>query len=308
MLWWIILSGAVVLALIAFAAVFAVTSLVICPRRHDLSSAFAYFGELGEEMRRTYEALQREKFSVSADDGTHLACELVAPSYTDGRKKVVIFVHGFGFNRAAALKYLPFFQRRGFYAVLFDHRNSGESGGKHTTFGAKEQHDLRAVVDAVFARFGADTIVGTVGESMGGATVLLHAALDTRLRFVVADCAYADCRDQLSYTLSKRARFLVPVLIPLASRMAKLRAGFRFEEVSPERAIASLDRPLPILFSHGTADLVVPCSHHPRLVGAYRGPKLTFIGENSRHTRCAVDHPERYDERIGELLAMAEIE
>ncbi len=308
MLWWIILSGAAILALIAFAAVYAVTSLVICPRRRDLQSAFAYFGERGEKMRRTYEALQREAFSVTADDGTRLACELVAPSFSEGRKKVVIFVHGFGFNRAAALKYLPFFQKRGFHAVLFDHRNAGESGGKHTTFGAKEQHDLRAVVDAVVARFGVDTLIGTVGESMGGATVLLHAAFDTRLRFVVADCAYADCRDQLSYTLSKRARFLVPVLIPLASRMAKLRAGFRFEEVSPERAIASLDRPLPILFAHGTADLVVPVSHHPRLISAYRGPKLTFVGENSRHTRCAVDHFEHYDALIGELLAMAKAE
>ena len=149
MLWWIILSGTVVLALIAFAAVFAVTSLVICPRRRDLQSAFAYFGERGEEMRRTYESLQREAFSVTADDGTRLKAELVAPPCAEGRKKVVIFVHGFGFNRAAALKYLPFFQKRGFYAVLFDHRNAGESGGKHTTFGAKEQHDLRAV-DLIF--------------------------------------------------------------------------------------------------------------------------------------------------------------
>lgn len=308
MLWWIILSGAAILALIAFAAVYAVTSLVICPRRRDLKSAFAYFGERGEEMRRTYESLSREAFSVTADDGTRLEAELVAPPCSEGRKKVVIFVHGFGFNRAAALKYLPFFQKRGFHAVLFDHRNAGESGGAYTTFGAKEQHDLRAVVDAVVARFGADTFVGTVGESMGGATVLLHAALDARLRFVVADCAYADCRDQLAHTLSKRARWLVPVLIPLASRMANLRAGFRFEEVSPERAIASLDRPLPILFAHGTADLVVPCSHHPRLVSAYHGPKLTFLGENSRHTRCAVDHVERYDALIGQLLTMAETE
>ncbi|MBR5519719.1 MAG: alpha/beta fold hydrolase [Clostridia bacterium] len=289
-------------------ALYFVTSAIVRPKRQTLEQTFAYFGELGQEMRKAYNALTREAFTVTADDGTRISCELVSPPHPTERPKIVIFVHGFGFTRSAAMKYLAFFQKRGYYAVLFDHRNCGESGGKFTTFGAQEHRDLIRIVDAVCDRFGADAVIGTVGESMGGATVLLHAAKDARVAFTVADCAYADCRAQLRFTLSKRARWLAPVLLPLADRMVGLRAHFRFADVSPERELAALKRPLPILFAHGTADRVVPFDHHDRLVSAYHGPKLTLIGQDSRHTRSAVDHPEQYDAAIGQLLALAHLE
>lgn len=305
MLVWLIV-GALAVATLWFGAVFTITSFVVRPRRMTLDSAFSYFGPLGESMRQSYHALKREPFTVTADDGVRLSCEWVTPPQPLPQPHVVIFVHGFGFNRVAAMKYLPMFLRRGYHAVLFDHRNSGESGGTHTTFGAKERHDLTRIVDAVFARCGESACVGTVGESMGGATVLLHAAEDPRLRFVVADCAYADCHAQLAYTFARKAGVVGRLMLPLAAVLIKLRAGFSIRAVSPVRELADLRRPLPILFAHGTADTVVPYAHHAQLIAAYQGPKVVFVGENSRHTRSAVDNPEAYETAVEELLTKAE--
>lgn len=299
---WIAGAAGILLAALLAAAVYILTGRVARPRVRSFDEAFDAFGERGKALRRLYDSLPHEAFTVCAGDGTALSCELIRAETETSPPRIVIMAHGFGFNRAGEVKYIPFFRKRGFHVVLFDQRHAGASGGRYTTMGAKERYDLLRVTDAVFARFGEDAVVGTHGESMGGATVLLNAALDGRLAFVVADCAYASCREQLAYTLSKRARPLAWLLIPLCSRMAKLRAGFSFDDACPEKALAQIERPLPILFAHGTADSVVPCGAAARLLQAYRGPKDVLYGRGSGHTHTALDYPAEYDQAVGALL------
>lgn len=295
-------GSAVLLAALVFAAAYVLTGRVVRPRVRGFDEALVTFGAAGEAMRCLYDSLPREPFTVRADDGTPLSCELIRAESESIPPRIVILAHGFGFNRAGEVKYIPFFRKRGFHIVLFDQRHAGASGGRYTTMGAKERYDLLRVADAVFARFGEDAIVGTHGESMGGATALLNAALDRRLAFVVADCAYASCREQLIFTLSKRARRLAWLLIPLCSRMAKRRAGFSFDDACPMEALARIERPLPILFAHGTADSVVPCGSTERLFEQYQGPKAVLYGKGSGHTHTALDHPAAYDEAVGAFL------
>ena len=299
---WIAGGIAALLAALTLTAAYILTGRVVRPRVRGFDEAFDAFGERGKALRRLYESLPHEAFSVCAVDGTALSCELIRAEAESFPPRVVILAHGFGFNRAGEVKYIPFFRERGFHVVLFDQRHAGASGGRYTTMGAKERYDLLRVTDAVFERFGEDVIVGTHGESMGGATVLLNAALDGRLAFVAADCAYASCREQLTYTLSKRARRLAWLLIPLCSRMAKRRAGFSFDDASPIEALARIKCPLPILFAHGTADTVVPCAATERLFERYQGPKAVLYGKGSGHTRTALDYPGAYDEAVGAFL------
>ena len=298
----LIAGGCAALPAALLAAVYILTSHVVRPRVRSFDSAFAAFGAAGPALRRLYDSLPHEPFTVVADDGTPLSCELIRAETESAPPRIAILAHGFGFNRAGELKYIPFFRKRGFHIVLFDQRHAGASGGRYTTMGAMERYDLMRVTDAVFERFGEAAIVGTHGESMGGATVLLNAALDGRLAFVVADCAYDSCRGQLTYTLSKRARRLAWLLIPLCSRMAKRRAGFSFDDASPAEALARIGRPLPILFAHGTADTVVPCASTERLYAQYQGPKAVLYGKDSGHTHTALDYPAEYDAAVGGFL------
>lgn len=59
--------------------------------------------------------------------------------------------------------------------------------------GFREKEDLQTVADAVMARLGPNVKIGTHGESMGGATVVQHAAKRGYSRlFLMPDAKHAE--------------------------------------------------------------------------------------------------------------------
>jgi len=314
----------------ALAAVLAASwifsGLVLHPKRKSLSYAGELMTNEGSQRPGYYESLKKERFFLEVRGGK-LSCELIPAhgdstsadvSSADGSSadvspagvlpadvppRVMILVHGYGFNRLGEVKYIPFFKKRGFNIIIYDNRNSGESFGRKTTMGFFEREDLSRVVTYARSRFGENAVIGLHGESMGGAIVLMCAARDERVSFVIADCAYSDCAGQLSHNLKRSFRLPRRPFIAICSLMTKLRAGFFYSEVSPIRDISGLSRPLPILFFHGTGDDFVPCANTERMFAAYNGPKAVFYGQGSRHTFTCVDYPEQYDAQIDMFLS-----
>ena len=133
------------------------------------------------------------------------------------------------------IKYASIFHDLGFDCVLYDQRNHGRSDKAITTMGVCESRDLAAVCDWVREKFGEAIVLGTHGESMGAATVMLHSALDGRLAFAMEDCGYSNFSKELRYAL--RVRFHLPVypILPIASLFYKLRGGEFFGRISPRR-------------------------------------------------------------------------
>jgi dienelactone hydrolase len=80
--------------------------------------------------------------------------------------------------------------------------------------------------------------VGALGHSMGGATALFHAALDTRVRFAVVSGAACTYRDRLERGTGVEAAQVVPGILDLCD----------LED------IAGLVAPRPLLLCSATAD------------------------------------------------------
>jgi hypothetical protein len=180
----------------------------------------------------------------------------------------VIYLHGSADNRTSGLFLVEPFTRRGYDVVVYDSRAHGESEGEACTYGYHEKQDLRRVIDTVGAG-----PVAVIGVSLGGAVALQAAAIDPRIRTVVAVSAFSDLR---TVATERAPRIASQEDIEAAFRLAEAAAHFRVDEVSPVASAAEIA--VPVLLVHGADDRETPSAHSQRIFAALRGPKrLTLV-------------------------------
>ncbi len=116
----------------------------------------------------------------------------------------VLIVHGGKTNKSGVLKYAPPFHEA-YNLVLLDLRNSGRSGAADSTWGLREQLDLRAMIDWLVRAKG-PAWIGVMGNSNGAATALAEAGDDPRVRALVLDSMHAEVAAQLRRVPRDRGR------------------------------------------------------------------------------------------------------
>ncbi len=301
--WWALGAAAAagVILLISHRLAF----VVIRPPRDTRKEAERQEIDRGNLAEGELEAIVTQDGETIAFDGVRLKYFWYrAEQPTD---KVCVVVHGFGSRREHVLKYAKLYHQRGYDALLFDHRNSGDSGGTFTTMGYKERRDLQQMVALARGDKGFPDkacVVGVHGESMGGATVLLTACMDHPPDFVVADCPYADLLEQLTYNI-RHVKHLPPQpFAPIANRITKWRAGFRNGDVSPLRELKKKNGlpEVPILFIHGEADKLIPCEATKRLYEVKRGEKQLYLCPGAEHARSIAKDRETYSKVLNGFL------
>ncbi len=220
--------------------------------------------------------------------------------YPNDSNRFIIIVHGITMNIYGALKYLPFFYKKGFNVVVFDLRNHGETGGDTTTYGHFEKWDLSTVTDHLYRVYGNEISVGVHGESMGGTISMLNMAMDKRIRYGIIDCAFSDLPELLLLKLQQDSRLKSKKLIAFVNLFIKIRAGFSIEDVSPLKELPTIHQ--PILFIHGDQDTYVPMSMTKAMYAFKMDKKYMYIANGGEHaTSMAVD-PERYNMEITAFL------
>jgi pimeloyl-ACP methyl ester carboxylesterase len=165
----------------------------------------------------------------------------------------VLIVHGGKANKSGVLKYAPPFHES-YNLVLLDLRNSGRSGGADSTWGLREQSDLRAMIDWL-VRAKSPAWIGVMGNSNGAAAALAEAGDDVRVRALVLDSMHASVSAQVGNILeTENGHPSWPGSWAIIAGVS-LRIGADVTSVDPVRTIARVgDR--PVLLVHGSADLV----------------------------------------------------
>jgi len=304
------LAGAAGIAAVVFATAGVVfSSVVVRPKRYTIAKALQGQIDNGFMKAGEYEAMRNKPFTLASPFGYVLHGQWFEPE-GDPSDKAVILVHGYAYNRIGSLKYVRLFQKRGFHVIIYDHGHSGESGGHLVTMGFREKDDLRAIADAVIARLGQNAKIGTHGESMGGATVVLHAATDARVRFVIADCPYADLTEQLAYRLKVEYGLPPFPLVNAASLATFLQAGFLFQDISPLQVLKDHDGlpEIPMLFIHGAKDGYIPPDASEKLHAAKRGYSRLFLMPEAKHAESICAHGDIYEQLVSEFLEKVEAE
>ncbi|WP_294498585.1 alpha/beta fold hydrolase [uncultured Gemmiger sp.] len=302
---WQLLSAA---AAVLFAAEWGLSNIVVNPEhqlntREKCERELAQAGLSLEDWERNW---QKEDIAIRSRYGYTLRGAVIphdpACPPADGRTRVVVIVHGYTVNLIASMKYVAIFRQLGFECVVYDQRNHGLSDHALTTMGRREAEDLETVCQWVRKHYGQNCILGTHGESMGAATVMLHSAIDHHLAFAIEDCGYSSLKEQLAWVMQTRYHLPPALLLYPCMAVAWLRTGVRFSQVEPAKAVARSGN-TPMLFIHGDADTYVPYkmlqkNYDSKCTGPCR--KAVFPG--AAHAMSLLSDPERYRRVIETFL------
>jgi uncharacterized protein len=249
-------------------------------------------------IQEEYDALPKEEVNIPSPYGYHLNAIFVTPH---PHKKYMIFAHGVTENKLNSIKYMNLFIKKGFNAIIYDHRRHGESGGKTTSYGYYEKFDLKAVVDELIRRAGNDVFFGIHGESMGAATTLLYGgSVEDRADFYIADCPYSDFGEQLAYRMSAELKMPARFLLPLVNRTLKLREGYSLKDLSPISVIQNIQK--PVLFIHSFEDDYILPQMTEELFQKKQGPKMMHLDFRGTHAQSYNEDPEKYEGVVQQFL------
>jgi uncharacterized protein len=214
--------------------------------------------------------------AISAAHGTHLLAWNIRPRR--GNDNVVILLHGLSDNRMGMLGYAELLLSHGFTVLMPDARAHGASGGNLATYGLREADDIHRWVEWVQERQPSSCIFG-FGESMGAAPLLESLATESRFCAVAAESPFSSFREiaydrvgQFFHTGPWVGRSILRPVVEVAFRFARWKYHLDFEQVSPDRAVATTH--VPVLLIHGQQDSNIPVRHSRRIT--MDNPHLTL--------------------------------
>jgi uncharacterized protein len=143
-----------------------------------------------------------------------------------GATKAAVLVHGKDQNRIDSSfdpgRVARFLLADGWSVLLFEMRGHGQSDGLRWGLGQDEPKDILAAIDLAAQKTNvARSRVATIGESMGGGSVLMTVGTDPSIGPVVVDSAYASALvvvNEVGPVYSGLPSFFTPGLV-LASRV-----------------------------------------------------------------------------------------
>lgn len=212
----------------------------------------------------------------------------------DDNQTAIVLLHGHKGNRWQMYDTAKMLRRAGYGVLLYDARAMGESEGEATSVGYFETADLTAAVR--FLREQGVARIACLGQSQGGATILLAAAKLEGVRCVIAQSAY----DTILNAIDRRYReyFHVPGWLggALLVFFAEQRLGIDAEAISPIDEVKNLRCPLLVIA--GSADTRTLAEDTRKLFDAAPQPKELWMVEGGGHEDLYAREPHEYERRV----------
>ena len=243
--------------------------------------------------------LPYEEITLKTAEGISLHCWLVKSDRL--ARGTVIYLHGVSECMIVGLPMTKELHEQDFNVFLYDSRRHGDSGGKYCTYGFYEKHDVSTVINYLGQR--ADIHLGNIGvfgSSMGAAIAIQAAALDPRIRAVVAESGFASLRTVFDDYQKRMIKMPWHYLRNLVIKRSEHLAHFKSSAVSPLEAVQVIQVPLFIL--HGTADDRIRSQYSELLYKSAHLPKELWLIPGAKHHNMAEVGGEEYTRRIVEFF------
>ncbi len=216
-----------------------------------------------------------------------------------GAKTVIVLAHGFMMNRAEGTPLAKRLYEEGCACLLFDFRRHGGSGGKRSTIGWAEQHDVTAAFNEAKAQY-PDAKVVIWGSSMGAAaTVFAVAHQGIKPDGLVLDSMYSRLVDANSgWWTTFVGPALMPLLVPSWVFCWAI-TGVDPRHVDVARDLKKLT--LPMLLIYGGADLIVPKIAAERNLAANPSVEIAWF-PGIQHSQPRWLETDKYDATVLQFL------
>ena len=251
------------------------------------------------------ETIGLEDFKFKSDYGYMLQASYLPKNvdvkFKDGKERVMIMVHGWTSNRYSMIIYAKIYRALGFHVFFYDHRNHFQSDRVITTMGNKEADDLECFVKYVRNRMGNNIVLGTQGESMGSATVMMHAGRYHSVDFVCEDCGYSSLKELLHYQCKDLKHLPTFPTLLFGDLVFRVKAKTKYSDVEPAKEVAKCDD-IPMYFSHGDSDDFVPSYMVYKCYDAKKGAKKIDVYEGCGHANSVIKHNDLYAKNVHDFL------
>ena len=237
--------------------------------------------------------------NITSDDGLNLIGEMYVSNPEN--HKWALIIHGYTSNRNAMWDYGYMFSEEGYNILLPDMRGHGESEGNYIGMGWLDRKDVVKWIDLICQQDPEAEII-LHGVSMGGGTVMMTSGeeLPANVKAIVEDCGYTSVWDIFSDEM--KALFNLPdfPLLHTASVIAKIRAGYTFQEASAREQVAKTQ--VPMLFIHGSADNFVHTEFVYELYDICPTEKDIMVVDEAGHGVSYYYAPEEYHDKVFSFL------
>lgn len=199
--------------------------------------------------------------------------------------KVLLYLHGNGFNIGANVAHAYRFHQMGFSVLLIDYRGYGLSEGGFPTEAGVYQDAAAAWNYLVKDRKIPPQQIFLYGHSLGGAIAIDLAVQHPDAAGLIVQGSFTSIRQIVEHQNSFR---MFPVDLILTSR---------FDSISKVRSLS-----VPVLFIHGAADLQVPAFMSEQLFAAAPEPKYLVLFPEGGHNNVAEVAGSQYFQAVQKFI------
>lgn len=210
---------------------------------------------------------------------------------TNDSKGLIITCHGFSCNRVYSYNYAKMFLEMGFDTLVYDHTHSGLSEGSRCGMGFYESEDLENIIQYIKSKYNY-TIIGTHGESMGAATVLMHMGKYNSIDFTIADCTYESLKKQIKSRIKKLLHLPSILLLPLCNVFFQIIGKYSFTDIDVANSVLNIKKPFMLV--HGSTDRYISVEDSLNIAKLNDNCKRLYICNGAKHARSYETDPDKY--------------
>jgi len=254
---------------------------------------------------RELEKYQHQKFFVDSPKNKYNVEAIHIKSPLESNN-VMVIVHGIRGNYFDLMPVAQRYLQDGYNVIMYNQRQSGQTGGKNSTFGLYEKFDLEAVA-TIARRMYRDGKVGVHGFSMGAATAIMQSELNEKnhlVDFYILDAPFHTMASAVQMSIRNKQTTKIPPGFVTFSGDAflRLRQRVSYKDIAPIDVIHHSTK--PILLIHGEKDLVTcPNGSRELFAAISHNSRRLEIFEDGEHCTNHTQYKEDYYERVHRFIS-----